>query len=443
MEQGAAPKTGKEMSEHLKKGNNPDGSKHSEAHPESGTYSTIKDLYGIDPNNPNPESNDKENDNKDSKPLEILTEKLNEIEIDEKQKNGITEKFKDKTSLTDEDLEALKEYSEDVQSAIKEVYQVQEDNRETEDNESDKDEKKPEDDFGKKLEEMEQSSLIEEVKKNQRFVSERDKKLKDYESQIEKYKAAAGGDGNATEEDLEAVNDMKALAKDFRGTYSKIKSKYNLPDLDVVSAQISKGDAVSRLRQYQENELRNQIERKHDLAEGEFEYDSDKAAKAGTPSYDWDYLSDKKLQEFESEQQSLSKQEEERMQKLEQQNEVDKKWFAEQFFDGDTEKVENVLGEMSETINKFANGEESIEKHPYALRNILKGFYADTLIKQQVEKVAQDLLNKFAEESMYLPSDKLPTDLSNVKTKTKDADTFNDKDLEFSPAARTMRDMLS
>jgi hypothetical protein len=297
------------------------------------------------------------------------------------------------------------------------------------------------DDFsGKPLEELDKPLLIEEIKKNQRFVSERQKQIEELGSQIKELEAKISA-GTANPELEEFV---QGLTKDFKGTYDKYKDKYKLPSIDVVQKQYKLGDTTSRVQQWQESSLRNQIEQEFNLAEGEFEFDATDAAKAGTASYRWTELTDLKKQELLNEQRKLQSDEQERLSRLEEQQKIDKQQFATKFLNGDTSAVEGLIAGLNETSSKVALGELPSEKHPFSMYNLLLAFKHEDIVKSEVQKAIDDTIKQFGKYNLYLPNNEenTPTDASKVKAKPANAEVFNSEALTKSPMLRSMYDYL-
>lgn len=363
------PKTPEEM---MKASPNP--------HKESGMFSVIKDFL--------PEGDDESSDGEEV-----------EIEFEDQELKDKFENFtqEDKERWTEEDLEQFN-LSDDLKTKIMEKY-------------SDKF-KKSEDDLGAKLEDMETPQLVEEVKKNQRLVSERNAKIEELESALAKAKENGGGEANPEMEKF-----LKELNVDFVGAFEKYKDKLNLPDMDIVSAQLNTGGVTARVKQWQENSLRKEIEEQFGLEEGEFEYDPADASKAGTASYEWNERTDAYRQELRNKQVALRQKEAENLKRIEDQQAKDLKWYADTYFEGDQSKVKGLLDTMNDTQLKVTKGEETPDKHPFSLRNLMRGFYHEDLTRRAVEKAVSDLKAQYAEKGMYLKGDtEEPTDVTRIKS---------------------------
>lgn len=262
----------------------------------------------------------------------------------------------------------------------------------------------------KKLEEMDVPTLIQELKKNQQFVSERDTRLAEAENKLKEFEEKIKQQGG----DPELAKFIEELSQDFAGAYEKYKGKYKLPDPAIVVKQFNGGSIASRVKQYQDTVLRAKIEKEFGLAEGEFEYDANEAGKADTPSFAWNEATDTKKRELYSEMNSKKAREDQTIAKIETQQNEDKKWIADTYFGGDKIKVDTISETMNNVVREIAEGKASPEKHPFSMRNIIRGFEFDSLQKSAVETAIKDTVEQFAKLGMYLPGNELPVDLSKV-----------------------------
>jgi len=284
-----------------------------------------------------------------------------------------------------------------------------------------------------KLEDMEKPDLIVEVKDKVNLLSQKDTAIKELEEKIQELEKNTPG------EESEVLQDMKSLSKDFKGNYSRLQKKYNLPDLDLVKAQLDGGDIGSRLEQYQNNELRAKIEEQFKLAEGEFEYDPKEAAKARTASWYWDYYSKEKENQLKQEMESLTSSSQAQIEKVEAQQQEDINWLAENYFDKDLNKAKEKITELNEIANKVSSGELTPDKYPLALRNIVRGAFYDEFVTAEKKIALDNLVKQFAEKGMYLPDDELPTDVTKPSSSPTNHD-INKKDIEkkkISPMLRS------
>lgn len=280
------------------------------------------------------------------------------------------------------------------------------------------------------LEEMEKPELIIEYKKMQ---SDKDLKLEELQTEFNTFKTNKPG------EESDILRDFEGLKTDFIGTYNKLKDKYGLPSIDLVRTQFTSNDNItSRLQQYQENELKTVIEKKHSLEQGEFDYEANDAGKAGTPSYDWDDLSNRKKQSLLTEQETLANHDVGVAQKAQEQQVQDTEWYAQAYFEGDKAKVEEKINLMNATMTAVSKGEDTYEKHPFALRNLLEGFFHEELQTSAVESAVQELTAKFATQGMYLPGTEFPTDPTSVTSAPVIHETFTKEEKANSPMFGSM-----
>ena len=292
-------------------------------------------------------------------------------------------------------------------------------------------------DLNIKLEEMDKTALIEEIKKNQRLLSDTQGKVKEFETKYADLESKTKGISES-----DAVQALELLAQDFKGNYEKIQKKFKLPSIDLVTAQFNGSNSIgSRLKQYQENILKSKIEKEYNLADGEFEYDPKEASQANTPSFDWDFYTNKKKQELIDEQTKIENASKSRLEKLEQQQKEDIKWYAQKYTGGDEAKVQNFVTKMSEIATKAARGEESYEKHPYSLRNLLRGFFHEDLVKNAVTKAIKDLESEYAKHNLYLPGKSTPTDVTNLQASPGQptGSQTSEEELQRSPMLRSLR----
>ena len=257
-----------------------------------------------------------------------------------------------------------------------------------------------------KLEEMDKSTLIAEYNK---LKSNTDTKFNTLQKEFDTFKTKTPG------EESVVLRDFEGLKTDFIGTYNKLKEKYSLPSIDLVKTQFSTDNSVNaRLQQFQETELTGVIEKEFSLQIGEFDYEANEASKAGTSSFRWDELSNKKKTSLIAEQDNLANREVKMAEKAEEQQTQDTQWYAKKYFEGDTVKVDEKMEVMSQVMSAVNKGEESYEKHPFAMRNLLHGFFYEELKNTAVEKAVNDLAQQFATKGMYLKGEELPTDLKLV-----------------------------
>jgi len=250
---------------------------------------------------------------------------------------------------------------------------------------------------------LEKDVLITKIKDFEKLTSDREKTI----LELQKGK----DDGSASSED-EIL--LKALSEDFIGNYDKAKERFKLPSISTLKELISEGNIDDKIKHWQDNELVKSIERKHRLEAGEFEYDSNEASKAGTPSYDWDTMTSDKRSELVGSLRERQSAEARRLRTVTEQQTKDMDWLAETYFDNKPEAVQEKVKAMNTIVDEIAQGLTTPDKHPLAIRNLVRGVHFDELAKGMVDKAINDLIQQFAEHQMYLPGKELPTDVTKI-----------------------------
>lgn len=383
-------------------------------HPASGMYQYMQEF--LDDGDKTYKDNSDDNDNNDDdKGDKLIFEKL--TEEDTSKFNKLLEKDK----LNEEELKEF-DFSDEEITKIKDKY-------------SDKF-KVVSNDFDTNLEEMQKEDLIKEIKKNQRLVSERNQKIKDLENNASK--------PTVTDEKLRAfINDIKS---DLKGGWKKHAKDFDLPDLSLIQASNSNGNLEDRLYQWQQSELRSEIEKEFDLEKGEFEVVKEDLYEPRTPSYRWRTKTEAKEKELNREIENQVSVERQRLAKIQQQQADEIKWFAENYTDKDITKAQAVVQQMNEVPQKIAKGELTPDKHPFALKNLLLGFKHDELVTKAVNDAVAKITKQFNDKGVYLESNKeLPTDITNVKAPKsgKSKVSFDKSNLEKSPMLRNLNEILN
>jgi hypothetical protein len=243
------------------------------------------------------------------------------------------------------------------------------------------------------------------IKEFEQVVSEREKTI----SELEEAKGAGAG---ANDEELALI---RSLSEDFVGNYDKAKEKFGLPSIETLKELVSEGNIDDKVKHWQDTELTKAIEQKHGLEEGEYEYDSNEASKAGTASYDWDTMSADKRAELVGSLRERQSAEAGRLRAVEKQQAEDITWLAETYYENKPELVDEKVTAMNNIVTSIAQGQETAEKHPFAIRNLVRGVFFDELTTSMVDKAVNELVQQFAEHNMYLPSKELPTNVTEIK----------------------------
>jgi len=328
----------------------------------------------------------------------------------------------DFTEIEDKD-KLFADFSEEQIQSLKEVY-------------ADKFNPSPEPStLNAKLEDLTQEQLIEEIKKNQRLVSERVNEVNALKTEVEKFKS----NGNTVTNDPELKQFIDELKTNPAGAWDKYRSKFDLPDKDLLSASLST-NPEKQLKAWQETELKPNIEKKFGLEKGEFEVVKEDLYEPGTPSYAFRKATEAKEREQERSIAATRQSESQMLEQIKAQQIKDIKFIAENDLDGDLEKAEALFNELNTLPLKVVNGEIPPEQSPYAIRNILRGVFYDRLMADVKAKTEANLIKQFNEKGMYLPDKEMPVDLTKLKTTQPNTPpvTANKEELQNSPMLRTI-----
>lgn len=271
--------------------------------------------------------------------------------------------------------------------------------------------------------------LIKELNSKTEALTSKDTEISSFQKQIEDQKAT-----NVAE------TDFGNLKKDFVGNYEAARKKYGLPALDTIKDMLSEGDPNESLKKWQGSTLQKAIEDKHDMLEGEFEYDASEASKVGTPSYDWDEMTNNKKAEVFGVYKTRQDADQANLETIKVQQAADIKWLGETIFESEevaTQKVQDMQGR----VDKIVAGELDTTEHPFAIRNLVRGVYHEEIKAAAVKKATDGLIEQFAKHQMYLPGKPMPTDASAVSTPAEiksSADVFTKDEQNFSPMYRSM-----
>lgn len=394
----------------------------SEPHPASGMAQYMKEFLGTEADS----SSDDEEDNKDED--DKSSDEVFTIErFSEDENTKFTELIDSKEKLTDEDFADFK-LSEEELTAVKTKF-------------ADKFTEDKKDDFGNgKLEELEKPALIEEVKKNQRFVSDRNTKIQELENKVKTLEEKP----TVTDEKLKSfITDIK---QDLVNGWKKHSKDLELPDIGLIQASGSSGSVEDRLLDWQENTLKDQIEKEFELEKGEFEVVKEDLFQPKTASYRWRTATEAKEKELQKELQDLSNAEKTRLADIQRKQTEDIKWYADTFAGGDQNEVVKLVSEINDIPAKIAKGELTPEKHPFSLRNLLVSYKYDELVKKAVNDAVAQTTKQFNEKGIYLENeDELPTDLTKIKkaASEKKKIEFDKKLISNSPMLRNVNDMLN
>lgn len=226
---------------------------------------------------------------------------------------------------------------------------------------------------------------------------------------------------------------IEELGKDFLGTIKKYQKDLNLPNPELVIAQLNanQGDIKSRLKNYQEQVLKPKIEKDFKLESGTFVYDADEAENSDSSSYAFRKASRAYEKELEGELEKVQNQEKENQKLIEAQLKADKEFLMKEYFGADEKKVDEAIKELNAAPILIKNGSLPRERHPFGLRNLLLGFHHEALVKAAVDDAVSKTVEQFKAQGMVLKAEKPSTiDSSKAQAGDKDRKKFN----EFSPA---------
>ena len=283
-----------------------------------------------------------------------------------------------------------------------------------------------------KLEEMEKDDIIAEFKKQQSLSDTRHAETINLQKTIDELKSKAPSG------ELEGAEDFKSLSSDFIGNYEKVSDKYNLPKTEVLKKLLASGDDNSRIAHWQESELKGIIEKKHGMLDDEFAYDANEASDAKTASYDWDDMTARKRADIVKERQQIVDRNTELAKDAKDRQQEDYKWYADTYQDGNIDKVNELVTSMNKTVTDITAGKAESTKHPFAMRNILRGYYFDELVQSAVQTAVDEQSAEYAKNQMYLPGKEMPTDLTNAGGSVNDVESFSKEDLDRSPMMSSM-----
>ena len=279
-------------------------------------------------------------------------------------------------------------------------------------------------------------SLTNDMKKNQRLVSEREKTINELKN-------------TKPEERYAKMEEfMSGMKQDALGTYKRFQKDFDLPDIEFLEKQVSSGgDIQSRLEQWQESDLLPKIEKKFKIESGTFVYDPSEAYKAGTPSYEYRVQTDKQERAWSSEYETTQTKQQEILGKIKQQNDADLLFVKETYFPESEfeskEKAEEAfvtaLNKLDEIQSRNQKGEFDPLANPFAFRNIFRGVMFDELVAKTVDKAVNDLHSQYNAKGLYLPGSEQPTNVTTVKGVAPATSASDEQKRKFSPMHRSIR----
>jgi hypothetical protein len=291
-----------------------------------------------------------------------------------------------------------------------------------------------------KPEEMEKPALLEYLKKQTDDSTNKYKELETKFTELQNQYTTLKNDKSVADPEIDKF--FKELKSDFVGTYTKYSSKFDLPDLGLVRAQVTGGGIKARLTQYLES-IKPQIEQEFNLEKGTFKFDINEA-ESNPNSASARYLELKRNYEnqLNSEIMSIQQKEKDTADKVKAQQDADFKFIADAHFGGDLQKAKDVFTQMSQVATDVASEKLPFEKHPFAMRNVIRGFLHEQLIQEAKEETAKEIKTQLAQLGVYLPAHVMPTVLTNVKPESGNGDGVKIERNKYSPMEGSIYDTL-
>lgn len=291
------------------------------------------------------------------------------------------------------------------------------------------------------------ASDLDDIKKNQRLVSERSRRIEELEKSGIK----------EVEVDKKYGELINGLKSDFFGTYEKVQKEHKLPDITTIAKQITTGDTLqARVAQYQKDVLAPDIEKRHNLPEGTFVFDATEAWQSGTPSYDFRTKTADKENELRSSWQNKEKEVANSASEMikirnEQIKELKDSYFPVTMQDdgSDAYKQEviekdkrytDMLAKLDAVYNSMKEGKAlSTSENPFIFKNVFRGLFYDDLSKIDIQRAIQKVHDEYAKYGLRLPRNaSFPDDVTRMKGESPDREsvTFKVGDTKFSPQNR-------
>ena len=152
----------------------------------------------------------------------------------------------------------------------------------------------------------------------------------------------------------------------------------------------------------------------------DWRFDANEAYEAGTPSYTYRVRTEEKRQSLVSSQQSQRVREQQVIDAYSKQRDVDLKFISETY-GFDENAMKGRLQAFDSVHQQVTEGKVSAEKHPLALRNLMRGFFFDELVaiheKKAVEKAMSELKELYKSKGITLP-ELQPTDVTKPRETT-------------------------
>lgn len=183
---------------------------------------------------------------------------------------------------------------------------------------------------------------------------------------------------------------------------------------DLVERLSYGGDTAAMLKGWQETELLNTLKEKfpHEVTDYWY-FKPEEAYKAGTPSYYYRIATETKEREISSSTEKENTLRQKRADEYNNQVLADKKWLTEVYKYKDAD-IDNFIEEFDAVHEKIVKGELTADKHPLAIRNVLRGMFFDEFAKQAIESEVSKIHAQYKAQGMTLRGE-TPVDVSKLK----------------------------
>lgn len=209
--------------------------------------------------------------------------------------------------------------------------------------------------------------------------------------------------------------DSEARLKEYTENPIEAIRKYQPQVLENLEAAANPDAFIAK---WQETELVKRLKEKFPNEVDEmWEFNPVEAYKAGTPSYMYRVATEEKRQEIINSLRSRKESEAIIVKKYTEQRDADMKFLSE-LYNWDEETLKSKLADFDAIHGKVLAGEVKAEKHPLALRNLLRGYYFDELVKihtdRAVEKAIAELKEQYKVKGIAL-QESSPTDVTKAR----------------------------
>jgi hypothetical protein len=209
---------------------------------------------------------------------------------------------------------------------------------------------------------------------------------------------------------------VNAFKKDAYSALREYGEDLGLPDSNFISKQFEQlGDIDSRIAQWQETTLTSEIEKKYKLDEGTFVFDPEDAYKKNTPSGMWRRETELMEQKMENESNVSKQKQTELISKLETARKENLDFIKESYYPDDDEAYIAKINEFDSIPEKIESGEMDRSMDPFAIKNIFRGVYFDSIVKDLLTAQANEMHEKY--KSLGYKGE-MPIDITQAKGET-------------------------